>query len=692
MYGLPETQSKHLKNLQTGISHANSGLYSKTPKLPTISWDIQIPASIGKHEAFTLPTINLPVNNVITLNGTSGNIEINLADPNKNYFKASINGNTNFVFIGEPPQTGYEFTLEINFIQNATYIPGKEQTRENENNKPTVTFPTGVMMIPTLENHAGSSEILKLSTLDRGVTWGVINAEGLFDAIGLQNLQELYDSLNQAWEAFLADPLGSLTGLTEKIGEEIRKIFTIDLEATWNIVSDWYTDNVAGIADTIWAGLTQMYNDVTAFIANPWTKIAEWGNSFIEEVTSWLNSDDGILGVMYRGVDATIKSIWGSITTIGTVAWNVIKTVGAAVWTGLKATWDSISEIFRDKTSSDANPRYGLDYVWPNIVTYLTSANITGLIGDAWNTVSNWVGNAVTNIGKAFSEATEGFLKWVNDIWVAATTVGSAAVDWASGVADDISNWLFGGKSPVQFAHAESELEIQNQLLEGGDIENKIEADLTALFNSIKTALGSAATIVGDTFQNILDGFGSLFGGLGSATIPPNLSVTTLDVSGQTNLNGNVQLGNQHTDRIYLPALFGSHLIPASDEDFNIGESLKKWNNLYVQNAFVYGGIVVNSSVHSDLTPFANGSISSYTLGTATKRWHELHVWDIDCGDDIEIGGELNHDGAFVGFYGHAPVSQQSVSYANSTNTGILRTRLDDLIYKLGLTGIIEIN
>lgn len=53
-------------------------------------------------------------------------------------------------------------------------------------------------------------------------------------------------------------------------------------------------------------------------------------------------------------------------------------------------------------------------------------------------------------------------------------------------------------------------------------------------------------------------------------------------------------------------------------------------------------------------------SDSTFDLGTTSIRWREAFVDAITLTDNINIGGDINHDGTNVGFYATAPIAQQT--------------------------------
>ena len=125
-----------------------------------------------------------------------------------------------------------------------------------------------------------------------------------------------------------------------------------------------------------------------------------------------------------------------------------------------------------------------------------------------------------------------------------------------------------------------------------------------------------------------------------SATITANLTV-----------NGNTTLGNAATDTVTVTADVASHLIPATDNTYDLGGASDEWRNLYIdgtaqvdtlqvdESATITANLTVNGNttlgnaatdtvtvtadVASHLIPATD---DTYDLGTSTDQWRDLYI------------------------------------------------------------------
>ena len=108
----------------------------------------------------------------------------------------------------------------------------------------------------------------------------------------------------------------------------------------------------------------------------------------------------------------------------------------------------------------------------------------------------------------------------------------------------------------------------------------------------------------------------------------------------------------------FNPGNIVADLIPSSSMTYNLGSSIKYWNDVYVDDLTVWDDAVIG-------------------FGTGT-------------GGNLEINGELNHDGDKVGFYGKTPVERQSI--ASLSGTASLLTvigRINSLLGDLSRLGLV---
>jgi hypothetical protein len=111
--------------------------------------------------------------------------------------------------------------------------------------------------------------------------------------------------------------------------------------------------------------------------------------------------------------------------------------------------------------------------------------------------------------------------------------------------------------------------------------------DLDGRLDSIEGVTGSYATTGSNHFN-------------GDQTITGSLNVLTKVITDELYVSGNVYFGNGDlTDRIVIKSYFSTSLIPDSDGDHYLGQSLKRWANIYsstgsFNNLMGNGGSTIN--------------------------------------------------------------------------------------------------
>ena len=108
--------------------------------------------------------------------------------------------------------------------------------------------------------------------------------------------------------------------------------------------------------------------------------------------------------------------------------------------------------------------------------------------------------------------------------------------------------------------------------------------------------------------------------GTGEVDIQANTNITgNLDVTGNVTadgditVGGNVQLGDEATDTINIVAGITSDIKPAETAKYNLGTAGKRWNNLHTASAYIDdikidAGVVENTVSNANLELRTNGS------------------------------------------------------------------------------------
>ena len=108
-----------------------------------------------------------------------------------------------------------------------------------------------------------------------------------------------------------------------------------------------------------------------------------------------------------------------------------------------------------------------------------------------------------------------------------------------------------------------------------------------------------------------------------------------LTVDGDISLGGNITLGDADTDSVTVNADVDSHLIPNTDDTYDLGSASKEWRNLYI-----------DGTANIDTASVGTANITTLTAtGTST-----LTTVDINGGaiDGTAIGGTSASTGAFT--------------------------------------------
>ncbi len=176
---------------------------------------------------------------------------------------------------------------------------------------------------------------------------------------------------------------------------------------------------------------------------------------------------------------------------------------------------------------------------------------------------------------------------------------------------------------------------------------------------------------------------GSVDGATVGANSASSGAFTTLSASGQTDLNGDTNLGNANTDSITPVGRFDAHIIPLTDNAVDLGASGVEFKDLHLDGtanidvldvdngADIAGGLVVDTAKVSDLTD--NRVVIAGSAG------------------ELEDSANLTFDGSTLAVTGALTVSTNATVTGNLTVLGtqsILNTetlKVEDSLIEVGL-------
>jgi hypothetical protein len=124
----------------------------------------------------------------------------------------------------------------------------------------------------------------------------------------------------------------------------------------------------------------------------------------------------------------------------------------------------------------------------------------------------------------------------------------------------------------------------------------------------------------------------------GNATIGGNLTVT-----GNATISGNLTFGDADTDSINLAAEIDSHIVPNTDDTYDLGTSTKEWRNLYIDGtanidsliadtADINGGTIDGATIATSDITVGSGKTLNVSAGTLTLADNQIS------GDKVEGG------------------------------------------------------
>ncbi len=119
-----------------------------------------------------------------------------------------------------------------------------------------------------------------------------------------------------------------------------------------------------------------------------------------------------------------------------------------------------------------------------------------------------------------------------------------------------------------------------------------------------------------------------------------------LDVAGNITLGGDITLGDSDTDNIVIGAEINSHVIPNTDDTFDLGSATKQWRNLYIDGtanidslvadtADINGGTIDGATIATSDITVGSGKTLDVSAGTLTLAADQIS------GDKVE-GGTIN--------------------------------------------------
>ena len=171
----------------------------------------------------------------------------------------------------------------------------------------------------------------------------------------------------------------------------------------------------------------------------------------------------------------------------------------------------------------------------------------------------------------------------------------------------------------------------------GNIVANSVTADIN--FDDFTSTNATISNVITAT-----NGISSL----GYLTVSGFANVgSTLTVTGQTNLNGSVRVGDSASDGVEFVADIISGLRPNADSSFDIGATNFRWRQLFVDDAIVTSGANIGALFRIESTQDAD-SVTDYTTSFRTDGGAVI-TKKLFVGSTITGGSSLAINGSITG-------------------------------------------
>ena len=125
-------------------------------------------------------------------------------------------------------------------------------------------------------------------------------------------------------------------------------------------------------------------------------------------------------------------------------------------------------------------------------------------------------------------------------------------------------------------------------------------ADTALLLNSTRRLqFGDSGTYINQSADGVLNLTSDTEVEINATTVDINANV---DVSGNIVLAGTITVGDADDDNMIINANVNSHIIPNTDDTFDLGSSGQQWRNLYINgtaeiDAITIGGVTLSETI-----------------------------------------------------------------------------------------------
>ena len=231
----------------------------------------------------------------------------------------------------------------------------------------------------------------------------------------------------------------------------------------------------------------------------------------------------------------------------------------------------------------------------------------------------------------------------------------------------------FNGNSYIEESHSSGNLYIRSTDMyfenTGGNkkyavFNNGDGVDL--YFNNLKkfSTISTGATVYGTAWSQ-------------GATVDGTLLVT-----GTSNLNGDVNLGNEVTDNVVFGGKVNSTVLPNSDSTYDLGSSDLRWSTIYADNFDGIANLTLESLVVTGIATFKNDVEFWGDAGVAKSAYWDKSDDSFKFVDDAKLilGGDTNNLKLYHSDDGNSYIQQ----HINAGVSTIFIEAISDIVLRQG--------
>lgn len=265
------------------------------------------------------------------------------------------------------------------------------------------------------------------------------------------------------------------------------------------LIANW--DKVKAVAKSVATKVVEVWDALKNSISSILTSIGNVISGAWDAIKSAASS-------VWEGIKGVITTVWTAISTVITTSINTVKTIITTVFNAIKGTvstvWNAIKGV--------------ITTVWTAIKTAVTTH--INAVKTVISTVLNAIKGVMTSVWNGIKSTTSsvwnGIKSTVSGVWNAIK--GTASSVW-NGIKSTISGVWNGIKSGVSNA-------VNNVKTTVSNVFNNLKNTVSRTWEGIKSGIMRPIEAAKNGVSRIVNGIGSIFGGLRRMIKLPHISIT----------------------------------------------------------------------------------------------------------------------------------------------------------------------